>query len=143
MGHHRVVDPRAHRPSADDEVDFEALVVRALDELPEEFRQRLGTVAVVVQDEPTAEQLARTRAGGLLGLYEGVPRTVFGATLAPVASKITIFRGPHVRRFRNRAALEAAVGDTVRHEVAHHFGISDARLGELAAERGRQRGGFR
>jgi len=124
-------------------IDFEGLVVQALDDLPADFRSRLGTVAVVVEDEPTAAQLARTGASGLLGLYEGVPRTVFGASLAPVASKITIFRGPHLRRFRSRAALEAAVGETVRHEVAHHFGISDARLGEMAAERRRHRGGHR
>ena len=137
------MDPRSAGPGADGPVDFEALVVAALDELPEVFRVRLGSVAVVVQDEPTADQLARTRAGGLLGLYEGVPRTAFGATQAPIASKITIFRGPHLRRFRTRAALEAAVGDTVRHEVAHHFGISDARRGELAADRRRGEGGYR
>ena len=115
--------------------DFDALVVAALDSLPEAFRGRLGSVAVVVEDEPTPDQLRSLGASGLLGLYTGVPRTAWGADGAAVASKITIFRGPHLRQFRNPNSLARGVADTVRHEVAHHFGISDARLEELARER--------
>ena len=119
--------------SADD--PFEALVFAALDSLPEVFRERLGSVAVVIEDEPTPDQLASTGAWGLLGLYTGVPRTAWGAENAAYASKITIFRGPHLRQFRNPESLALGVADTVRHEVAHHLGISDARLDELARER--------
>ena len=70
------------------------------------------------------------------GLYQGVPRTAFGADLAQVASKITIFRGPLEGRFRDPDALAAAVEDTLHHEVAHHLGISDSRLRELRHEIG-------
>jgi len=71
----------------------------------------------------------------LLGLYTGVPRTRYGAEDAAVASKITIFRGPHLRQFGDGDGLARGVTETVHHEVAHHFGISDARLVELERER--------
>jgi len=118
--------------------DLEGLVIEALERLPAEFRERLGSVAIVVEDEPTPEQLASVRAHGLFGLYQGVPRTAWAADGASVPSKITIFRGPLLRAYRTPERLAAGVADTVYHEVAHHFGISDARLHELrAAERRR------
>lgn len=115
---------------------FESLVEAALDGLPAIFRDRLDTVAVVVEDEPTSGQLAQARAPGLLGLYTGVPRTAYGASDAAAPSKITIFRGPHLRVFRDPDGLAQGVAATVRHEVAHHFGISDALVEELARRRG-------
>ena len=121
---------------ADEPADpFEALVVAALDSLPEAFRDRLGSVAIVVEDEPSPAQLAAVGAPGLYGLYTGVPRTAWGAEDAAVASKITIFRGAHLRQYRDPDSLARGVADTVRHEIAHHFGISDTRLDELARER--------
>lgn len=110
---------------------FEAMVEDALDALPDEFRSRLGSVAIVIEEEPSPAQLRSTNARGLFGLYQGVPRTAFGASGAQIASKITIFRGPHLRAYRTPEALARGVTDTVHHEVAHHFGISDARLTEL------------
>jgi predicted Zn-dependent protease with MMP-like domain len=124
----------------DGEVDgdgFGTLVDAAIGELPVEFRERLGSVAIVVEDEPTPEQLATVRAGGLFGLYQGVPRTAWGADAASVPSKITIFKGPLERAYREPRALAAAVQDVVHHEVAHHLGIDDQRLRELARERRR------
>lgn len=94
-------------------------------------------MAIVVEDEPTPEQLASARASGLFGLYQGVPRTAWGADAASVPSKITIFRGPLERAYRDPRALAAAVQDVVHHEVAHHLGIDDQRLRELARERRR------
>jgi predicted Zn-dependent protease with MMP-like domain len=115
---------------------FEELVFAALDALPDVFRERLGSVAIVIEDEPTPAQLASVGAWGLLGLYTGLPRTAWGADNAAIASKITIFRGSHLRQFHDLESLRLGVAETVRHEVAHHFGISDARLEELARERG-------
>jgi len=119
-----------------DDVDLEALVVDALDRLPAAFRERLGSVAIVVEDEPTPAQLASVGARGLFGLYQGVPRTVYGADGAQLPSKITIFRGPLLRAHRSAEGLATGVAETVYHEVAHHFGISDARLRELQGETG-------
>lgn len=115
----------------DDDAAFGRLVDAAVARLPAEFRERLGSVAIVVDDEPTPEQLASVGARGLFGLYEGVPRTRWGADGAAVPSKITLFRGPLERTYRQPDTLAAAVEDVVRHEVAHHFGIDDARLREL------------
>ena len=122
-------------PAEPTENDIEDMVVDALERLPAPFREQLGSVAIVVEDEASPEQLATVRAHGLYGLYQGVPRTAWSADGAPVPSKITIFRGPLVRANRTPDRLAAAVADTVYHEIAHHLGISDARLHELAAQR--------
>jgi predicted Zn-dependent protease with MMP-like domain len=116
--------------------DLEGYVIEALDALPAPFRDQLGSVAIVIEDEPTPAQLATVGARGLYGLYQGVPRTAYGADQAAYPSKITIFRGPLLRTYRSPEALRAGVIDTVHHEIAHHFGISDARLREI--ERGRR-----
>ena len=117
------------------EPDLEAFVIEALEALPEPFRDQLGSVAIVIEDEPTPAQLAAVGARGLYGLYQGVPRTAYGAEQAAVPSKITIFRGPLERTHRSPSALRDGVIETVHHEIAHHFGISDARLREIERER--------
>ena len=101
----------------------------ALDELPAEFRERIRNLEVVIEDEPTPEQLSE--ADTLLGLYEGVPLTARGAQEPYLPDRICIFRGPIERMTASPRRQAAIVRDTVVHEVAHHFGISDARLGEL------------
>ena len=116
---------------------FEEALAAALESLPEPYRRELDSVAIVIQDEPDAAQLESVGARGLLGLYQGVPRTAYGADGAPVASKITLFRGPLTRAYRGQGALREGVRETLEHEVAHHLGISDARLGELKADRTR------
>ncbi len=121
-----------------DDIDFEALVEAALDDLPGDFRSRLGSVAIVVEDVATPAQLATSGALGLYGLYQGVPRTAYGAENAAMPSKITIFRLPHLRAYGTGPALARGVAATVRHEIAHHFGISDARLDELQGRRPRR-----
>jgi predicted Zn-dependent protease with MMP-like domain len=110
---------------------FEAALTAAIERLPDDYRAQLATVAVVIADEASPEELASTGAAGLLGLYQGVPRTVFGAGHAAIPSVITLYRGPLERTYRGPAALVAGVEETLRHELAHHLGISDARLGEL------------
>jgi predicted Zn-dependent protease with MMP-like domain len=119
----------------DREARFYGFVDAAVAAIPSEFASQLASVAIVVEDWPSREQLESVNAGGLFGLYQGVPRTAFGADHVGVPSKITIFRGPLEERYRDPSALEAAVFDTVRHEIAHHLGISDARLVELQGRR--------
>ncbi len=111
--------------------DIEQLVVDALERLPSPFRDQLGSVAIVIEEEATPEQLALVGAHGLYGLYQGVPRTRWSADAAPTPSKITIFRTPLVRANPTPERLAGAVAETVYHEIAHHFGISDERLHEL------------
>jgi predicted Zn-dependent protease with MMP-like domain len=110
---------------------FDGALADAIERLPDEYREQLATVAIVVADEASPEELAAVGAHGLLGLYRGVPRTVFGAGHAAIPSVITLYRGPLQRQYRDPDALVAGVEETLRHELAHHLGISDARLGEL------------
>lgn len=120
---------------------FEAALLAAIDHLPDEYRFQLESVAIVVADEASAEELASTGTHGLLGLYRGVPRTAHGASHAAIPSVITLYRGPLERIYRTPSALAAGVEETLRHELAHHLGISDARLVEL--KRGEPPGGRR
>ncbi|MFH0751422.1 MAG: metallopeptidase family protein [Chloroflexota bacterium] len=122
-------DGRAPGSAAPD--PFEVALTAAIDRLPPAYREQLATVAVMIADEASEEELASTGAAGLLGLYRGVPRTVFGASHAAIPSVITLYRGPLERSYRSPAALVSGVEETLRHELAHHLGISDARLGEL------------
>lgn len=117
---------------------FDALIARALENLPDEFRAQLDSVAIVVDDYPTPQQLAATHAHGLFGIYEGVPRTAYGAANAALPSKITLFRGPLEAYTPSPEALAGAVEETLFHEIGHHLGISDARLRELSLERRRR-----
>jgi len=113
------------------DVLFDQAIERTIASLPDAYVERLGSVAIVVEDEPTQSQLASVGARGLYGLYQGVPRTRWGADNAAVPSKITLFRGPLVRSSRSMSSLARAVEATLLHEIAHHFGISDDRIHEL------------
>jgi predicted Zn-dependent protease with MMP-like domain len=119
-----------------DDATFEDWVFEAIEALPPAFRERLGSVAIVIEEWPTEAQLASVGVGGLYGLYQGVPRSAPGADWATTPAKITIFRGTLERNCHTPASLRAKVIDTVHHEIAHHFGISDARLHELASDPG-------
>jgi len=109
---------------------FEKLVFQSLKNLPLEFKEKIDNVDVVVEDWPSLE-IARGRL--LLGLYQGVPKTTWGRVQGlKIPDKITIFRGPIEFLARgNKENIKSLVIDTVQHEIAHHFGISDARLREL------------
>ena len=100
---------------------------------PTPFAEQLGSVAIVVEDEATPDQLASVGARGLFGLYQGVPRTRFGVDNVPLPSKITLFRGPLTRANPGAERLTRAIEETLLHEIAHHLGIDDARLRELHA----------
>jgi len=114
---------------------FEWLVARAIEALPDEFISRLENVDVVVEDYPNQGQLTRTglkRGQTLLGLYEGVPQTRRGAHYGLVPpDKITIFRKPIETKCRYNAEITHEIQRVVKHEVAHHFGIDDARLDQI------------
>ena len=117
--------------------EFQQLVVQALDDLPEDIRQQLDNVEVVVSDWPTAAELKSVglKPGQLLlGLYHGVPLTKRGSHYGLVLpDKISIFQGPIERICSTRQQVIRQVQRTVKHELAHHFGISDDRLRDLGA----------
>lgn len=114
---------------------FEWLVARAVETLPEEFITRLENIDVVVEDYPTQSQLTSAelkRGQTLLGLYEGVPLTRRGAHYGLVPpDKITIFRKPIEVKCRYGTEITAEIQRVLQHEIAHHFGIGDARLEQI------------
>ena len=114
---------------------FQQLVAKAADSLPEEFYAKLENIDVVVEDYPTRGQLNEAglkRGQTLLGLYEGVPLTRRGSHYGLVPpDKITIFQKPIEAECRHDAEIIAEIQRVVRHEIAHHFGIGDARLEQL------------
>jgi predicted Zn-dependent protease with MMP-like domain len=121
--------PPARRPDR-----FEQSVERALDSLPREAKRLLENVAVVIEDEPRAEQLRENRLGdqdALYGLYEGTPAVEYAADSIPFPNKISLFRLPLEADFADPSELEAEVRRTVLHELAHHAGLSDERLRAL------------
>jgi len=114
---------------------FYNLVMKAINELPPEFHDRLENVDVVVEDWPSPAQLARNNVKSrfsLLGLYEGVPHINRGPGYGMVLpDKITIFRKPIEARCHSWQEVEEEVGKVVRHEIAHHFGIGEGKLRDI------------
>jgi predicted Zn-dependent protease with MMP-like domain len=114
---------------------FESIVLKAIESLPEEFREKLENVDIIVEDWPSTEQLRRLRIGHrsqLLGLYEGVPQTKRGKGYSLVLpDKITIFKKPIEMRCLSDKEIETEIGRVVRHEIAHHFGTGESTLQEI------------
>ena len=105
---------------------FESLVADALDELPGWVQEAMDNVAVVVEDRPPPEDAE------LLGLYEGIAQTERLDYAGELPDRITLFRSTiEAEAGDDDDELRAVVAETVVHEVAHHFGISDERLEAL------------
>jgi predicted Zn-dependent protease with MMP-like domain len=109
---------------------FEELAARALDELPQWVQRRLENVEVVIEEEPPPD------APNLLGLYQGIPLTERGINYTwALPDRITLYRSTiESVSGGDPAELRRVVIETVIHEVAHFFGISDERLQELGRD---------
>ena len=107
--------------------EFERLVEEALESLPPQFAELLQNVAVVVEQEPSDEDLDLIDEGGeLLGLYRGVALTNRTHDMLPhLPDQISIFRGPIMRIARTRRDAMHQIRDTVIHELGHYFGLHD------------------
>lgn len=95
---------------------FEDHVQAALDSLPPELAHGLRNVAVVIEEENAEEP-------DIYGLFDEPEY---------LPARIAIYRRPLVEDFGDDpAALEHEIRVTVLHELAHYFGIDEARLDEL------------
>ncbi len=114
---------------------FEELVAQAVAGLPTHLKESLKNIDIVVEDWPSREKLEEVgvrRRQDLFGLYEGIPLTKRGGGYNMVLpDKITIFQKPIEMRYHSEEKIIDGVQHTVRHEIAHHFGISDSRLREI------------
>jgi predicted Zn-dependent protease with MMP-like domain len=117
--------------------EFETLVARAIDHLPQEFADNIGNLEFSVEEHAAGTDYARTLTtpgATLLGVYRGVPLTRRGAGYnMALPDSIVIFRQPLQRIARDADDLYERVRRVVVHEVAHYFGISDERLREIDA----------
>lgn len=106
--------------------DIVAIAVRdAIDAFPDDIARRVDNVAVEIADEEPGHP-------EILGLYEGISLPRRGRYQMALPDRITIFRRPLERLFGHDAALlREKTMHVVRHEFAHHFGISDDRLRDL------------
>ncbi len=118
---------------------FEALVARAIDNLPPEFQRKLENVDIVVENWPTPGQLRQAKHSHptqLLGLYQGVPQTRRGRGYGLVLpDKISIFQKPIEAQCRFGDEIEAKIEEVVRHEIAHHFGLDEKTLRQIENEK--------
>jgi predicted Zn-dependent protease with MMP-like domain len=113
-------------PVAMDPERFDALVDEALDSIPDELAELVRNVVVLVEEDAPPED------PDLLGLYEGVALTERTGDLLPqLPDRIFIYRNNLLDMCESEAEVVDEVRITVVHEVAHHFGIDDARLHDL------------
>ena len=114
------------------EDEFEEAVDAALARIPRSLARHMDNVVVFIEDRYTPGRHDDPSLV-LLGLYEGTPLTDRDQWYAAgsLPDRITIFREPILELCASREEVVAEVLVTVVHEVAHHFGISDARLHEL------------
>ena len=114
--------------------EFEKLVSQAIAELPEEFRQKLENVVVIVEDRPSRElldQMEIPSGDTLFGLYEGTPLTERGVAAPLYPDRIWIFKTPIEEECETEAEIKDEIKTTIVHEVAHFFGLDDEYLEEL------------
>ena len=115
--------------------EFRSLVDEALTSIPQQFRDALENIAIVVEDEPTSDQLAEVGIeppDTLLGLYEGTPlperQWAHGNTLP---DKVTLFQVPIEDASDDQDDVVVAIGETLIHELGHYFGLSEEEIEEI------------
>ena len=121
---------------------FRRLVDEALETIPERFRSAMQNIAIVIEDEPTADQLDEVGIeppDTLLGLYEGTPlpeRQWAAGNVLP--DKITLFQGPIEDSSEDEDEVVVAIGETLIHEIGHYFGLSEEEIEEIEERYWRQ-----
>lgn len=115
--------------------DVEDLVGQALDELPEEFARLLDNVAVMVEEEPSDEDLesvgmdpADPESGELFGLYQGVALPERDVYYSALPDRVVIYAGPIHRCCQSRREAIDEIKDTVIHELGHYFGMEEDQM---------------
>lgn len=115
--------------------EFDRLITRAMDELPQEYIRGLKNVAIVMADEPDDVQREKLKLRNdhlLLGLYEGVPQIMrSGSESGLLPDKITLFKYPLLAVTNGEASLFEQIKRTLWHEIAHYYGLDHDRIDEL------------
>jgi len=118
--------------------DFEKLVNEGVKAIPEKFLQKLSNVGIVIEKEPSKEQLKNLKIRKdllLFGLYEGIPKNKRWGYGQVLPDKITIFQKTIEEYASSENEMKKIVTDTVWHEIAHHFGMDEARVRKAERKR--------
>jgi predicted Zn-dependent protease with MMP-like domain len=122
---------------------FDSLITKAMDELPQEYIRGLKNVAIVMADEPDDHQKQKLKLRHdhlLLGLYEGVPRTMRGGNeFGVLPDKITLFKYPILAVSYDEDGLFEQIKRTLWHEIAHYYGLDHDRI-DLLEQRSHSHG---
>lgn len=114
---------------------FNDLIAKSLDELPDKYTSRLNNVLITFENEPSQEQRKKLKLRcneTLFGLYEGIPLPARGSGYQMVLpDRITIFKNPIQGVSSDEAALKAQVKHTLWHEIAHYFGLGHDKIHEI------------
>ncbi|MEO8071111.1 MAG: metallopeptidase family protein [Acidobacteriota bacterium] len=114
---------------------FASLVDDALKTIPKQFRDALKNVAIVIEQSPSALQMAEVGIAPpdtLLGLFEGVPITERQwAQGNNLPDKVTLFQGPIEEASDDEDDVIIAIGETLIHELGHYFGLSEEEIEEI------------
>lgn len=114
---------------------FDSAVERAIARIPEEIRDHMYNMAIIVEDFPSRELLDEVgvpEGETLFGLYTGIPLPDRSAAEPPLyPDEILIFKGPLETYCRDLAELEEEIEITVVHEVAHYLGFDEDQLADL------------
>lgn len=116
--------------------EFRELAKAAFKELPDEFKDKLDNLSIVIEDYPPDETRRSFGSGGLLGLYHGVPlrrRGIFYSNVLP--DRIILYKKNIEAVCRNIDELKDKIADVLFHEIGHHFGLSEAELKKISESR--------
>jgi predicted Zn-dependent protease with MMP-like domain len=115
--------------------EFDELITRAMNELPQKYIEGLQNVAIVMADNPTSEQVQKMKIDNrhlLLGLYEGIPLTQRGSNYTFVLpDKITLFKNSILAVSHGETQLFEQIKRTLWHEIAHYYGLNHKRIDEI------------
>jgi predicted Zn-dependent protease with MMP-like domain len=118
--------------------EFEKMVERGFEKLPQWAREKIKNVALLIEDEPSTEERKAQGLGRgetLLGLYKGIPLKQRGDSYGiggmPMPDTITLYQLPIEHTAEEDArSVEQVVADTIWHEFAHHFGMNEKEVRE-------------
>ncbi len=110
--------------------EFEQLVREGVERLPTWVREKIKNVALLIEDEPSAEVREMEHLGPdetLLGLYQGIPLIArnYGDSLS-LPDTITLYQLPIEKAaLEDEVDVRDVVTETIWHEFAHHFGMDE------------------
>jgi predicted Zn-dependent protease with MMP-like domain len=117
--------------------DFRGLVEEAIDTIPRKFAREVKNLAIVIEDDPSAELLEEMdmdpEEDSLLGLYQGTPLNERGWGYGnQLPDRITLFQGTIEDECDgDEDEIVVAIGETLIHELGHYFGMTEEQIMEI------------